>query len=400
MPSFSTEERQLLDDSLHGFLTANYSFERWRKISRAPEMEGFGRTEWAKYAELGWLGVALPEAAGGAGGGMTELAIVMAAAGHYLVLEPLLGTIVLGAGAIEQVGTPAQGGNLLPQIAAGRLLLAFCHTEPGAGYARDWVCTVARRDSGGFCIDGEKTFALGAHAADTLVVSARLGSPKGPVGLFLVPRSASGVRLNVAPALDGRLGATVSLTGARVAADAKLGDGDEDRLGAIDRLIDRGAVAVCAEACGAMAAVTQATVAYLKTRQQFGQPLSKFQVLQHRLVDMSVAGEEARAVVHAALQALDDDAPRAQGSVWMAKAQTARSARFVGGQAVQLHGGMGMTDELAIGHYYKRLTLCETLFGDGEWYLKQIGTTAAAATTPSDEDRQGAVGADAHRPKV
>jgi alkylation response protein AidB-like acyl-CoA dehydrogenase len=257
--------------------------------------------------------------------------------------------------------------------------MAFCHAEPGAGYARDYLRAVARVDGSDFLIDGEKTFALGAHAADTLIVSARMGSDKGPVRLFLVPRAARGVRLNVAPALDGRLGATVSLSGAKVAADAKLGDGDEDMLGAIDRLIDRGAIAVCAEACGAMAAVTQATVEYLKTRQQFGQPLSKFQVLQHRLVDMSVSGEEARAIVHAALQALDDNAPDAQRAVWAAKVQTARSARFVGGQAIQLHGGMGMTDELAIGHYYKRLTLCETLFGDGEWYLKQIGSAAAAS---------------------
>jgi len=378
MPSFSAEERQLLDDSLQGFLAENYSFERWKKLARGPEMEAFGRAEWARYAELGWLGVALPESAGGAGGGMTELGIVMAGAGRHIVLEPLLGTIVLGAGAIELAGTPGQREKLLPQIAAGRQLMAFCHAEPGAGYARDYVHAIARADGSGFVIDGEKTFALGAHAADTLVVSARSGSEKGPVCLFLVPRTASGVGLNVAPALDGRLGATVRLTGSKVAADARLGDG-ENMLGVIGRLIDRGAIAVCAEACGAMAAVTQATVEYLKTRQQFGQPLSKFQVLQHRLVDMSVSSEEARAVVHAALQALDDNAPGAQRAVWAAKVQTARSARFVGGQAIQLHGGMGMTDELAIGHYYKRLTLCETLFGDGEWYLKQIG--AAAATS-------------------
>jgi alkylation response protein AidB-like acyl-CoA dehydrogenase len=310
---------------------------------------------------------------------MTELGILMAGAGRHLVLEPLLGTIVLGAGAIELAGTPAQREELLPQIVAGKHLMAFCHAEPGAGYARDWVRAVARRDGSDFVIDGEKSFALGAHAADTLVVSARLGSDTGPISLFLVPRTASGVRLNIAPALDGRPGATVSLAGAKVAANARLGSGDQDMLGVIDRLIDRGAIAVCAEACGAMAAVTQATVEYLKTRQQFGQPLSKFQVLQHRLVDMSVSGEEARAVVHAALQALDDDAPNAQRAVWTAKVQTARSARFVGAQAIQLHGGMGMTDELAIGHYYKRLTLCETLFGDGDWYLKQIG--AAAATS-------------------
>ena len=379
MPSFSAEERQLLDESLNGFLAENYSFERWRKLARGPEMEGFGRAEWARYAELGWLGVALPEAIGGAGGGMTELGIVMAGAGRHMVLEPLLGTIVLGAGAIELAGTRAQREAQLPQIAAGTLMLAFCHAEPGAGYARDYVHAIARRDGSGFVIDGAKTFALGAHAADRLIVSARIGSAEGPVCLFIVPRTANGVGLNVAPALDGRPGATVSLVGAKVPADAKLGDGEADMLGVIDRLMDRGAIAVCAEACGAMAAVTQATVEYLKTRQQFGQPLSKFQVLQHRLVDMSVSGEEARAVVHAALQALDDDAPNAQRAVWAAKVQTARSARFVGGQAIQLHGGMGMTDELAIGHYYKRLTLCETLFGDGEWYLKQIGAAAAAS---------------------
>jgi alkylation response protein AidB-like acyl-CoA dehydrogenase len=303
----------------------------------------------------------------------------MAGAGRHLVLEPLLGTVVLGAGAIELAGTPAQREKLLPPVAGGSQLTAFCHAEPGTGYARDYVRAVARRDGGSFVIDGSKTFALGAHAADTLVVSARIGSDTGPVGLFLVPRTATGVRLTVAPALDGRPGATVGLAGVRVEADARLGDQDDDMLGVIDRLIDRGAIAVCAEACGAMAAVTQATVEYLKTRQQFGQPLAKFQVLQHRLVDMSVAAEEARAVVHAGLQALDDEAPGAQRAVWAAKVATARSARLVGGQAIQLHGGIGMTDELAIGHYYKRLTLCETLFGDAEWYLKQIG--AAAATS-------------------
>jgi alkylation response protein AidB-like acyl-CoA dehydrogenase len=378
MAIFSAEERQLLHDSLNAFLRENYPFERWKKLARGPEMEGFGRTEWAKYAELGWLGVALPEWASGAGGGMTELGIVMAAAGRHMVLEPLLGTIVLGARAIEEAGTQTQRATLLPLIATGRLVLAFCHAEPGGGYARDYVHTVARQEGSEFIVDGEKSFALGAHAADTLIVSARLGSQAGPLGLFLVPRVADGVRLNVAPALDGRLGATIGFAGARLARSAWIGDGEEDRLGMIDTLTDRGAIAACAEACGAMAAVTEATVDYLKTRQQFGQPLAKFQVLQHRLVDMSVSGEEARAIVHAALQALDDNAPHAQRAVWAAKVQTARAARFVGGQAIQLHGGMGMTDELAIGHYYKRLTLCETLLGDAEFYLKKLATTATA----------------------
>lgn len=377
MPSFSTEERELLQDSLDSFFTREYGFERWRELARG-SARGFGDDAWRSYAELGWLGVALPETAGGAGGGMTELAIVLAACGRHIALEPLLGTIVLGAGAIELAGSRDQRDALLPEIAAGGKLLAFCHAEPDAGYARRRVRSIARRTADGYILDAHKGFALGAHAADTLVVSARLGSETGPVALFIVPRDAAGVALNTAPALDGRLGATVRLSGVRLPVATLLGD-EGDKLEIVDRLLDRGAIAVCAEACGAMAAATQATVDYLKGREQFSQPLSKFQVLQHRLVDMNLAGEQARAIVHAALEALDAEAPDAQRAVWLAKVQTARSARFVGAQSLQLHGGMGMTDELAVGHLYKRLCLCETLFGDGEWYLSQLGPAATRA---------------------
>jgi alkylation response protein AidB-like acyl-CoA dehydrogenase len=372
MPSLSSEERQQLNDSLIELLTDKYSFEHWKKIARAPGGEGFGRAEWKLFAEMGWLGIALPEEAGGSAGGMTELGIVMAAAGRFIVLEPFLGTVVLGAGAIEKAGNAKQRG-MLAEIAAGNLILSFCHSEPGGGYARDWVKTVASRDGSGYSLNGEKTFVIGAHAADKLIVSARIGSETGPVGLFVIPRTAAGLSLIPAPALDGRPGAAVRLSGVKVGADARLGDRETCQLEVVSAVIDRGVIAACAEAVGAMAAVTSQTVEYLKTRQQFGQALSKFQVLQHRLVDMSVSTEEARAIVHAALQALDDGSPDAARTVWMAKVKTAQCARFVGGQGIQLHGGMGMTDELSIGHYYKRLTMCETLFGDSEWYLKQIG---------------------------
>ncbi len=375
MPSLSSEERQQLHDSLLEMLTDKYPFEHWKKVARSPGGEGFGRAEWKQYAEMGWLGIALPEEAGGSNGGMTELGIVMAAVGRFMLLEPFLGTVVLGAGAIERAGTAKQK-EMLGRIAAGDLILAFCHYEPGSGYERDYVNTVATKDGAGWKLDGDKTFAVGAHAADLLLVSARIGSAKGPVGLFLVPRSAAGVALNQAPAFDGRLGAALRLEGVKLGADARLGDSDVDQLATLDAVIDRAAISACAEAVGAMAAVTDITVEYLKTRQQFGQPLSKFQVLQHRLVDMSVSTEEARAIVHAALQALDDDDPKAERLVWMAKVKTTQCARFVGSQGIQLHGGMGMTDELVVGHYYKRLTMCETLFGDGEWYLKQIGAAA------------------------
>ncbi len=375
MPSFAADDRQMLHDSLTELLADKYAFEHWKKLARGPGSEGFGRAEWKQFAEMGWLGIAIPEAQGGAGGGMTELGIVMAAAGRHIVLEPLLATVVLGAGAIEKAGNADQQ-KLLSDVAAGNLLLAFCHSEPGGGYARDYVNTVARKGSGGYVLDGEKAFALHANVADKLVVSARIGSGSGPVALFLVPRTAAGVTLNQAPAFDGRPGATVKLAGVAVPATDKLGDGETDQMAIIDDVIDRGVIASCAEAVGAMASVTDQTVEYLKTRQQFGQPLSKFQVLQHRLVDMSVSTEEARAIVHAALQALDDNAANAKKLVWMAKVKTAQCARFVGGQGIQLHGGMGMTDELSIGHYYKRLTMCETMFGDGEWYLRKVGAAA------------------------
>jgi len=376
MPAFSSEERQLLNDSLRDLLADKYTFEHFKKLARAEDGDGFGRADWATYAEMGWLGVCLPESVGGAGGGATELGIVMAGAGRFLLLEPFLGTIVLGASAIEKAGTPDQQ-KLLGDIAEGKLTLAFCHAEPDGGYARDYVQTIARRDGDGYVLDGAKAHTISAHAVDTLVVSARLGSEKGPVALFLVPRASAGIKLAPAPALDGRRGAAVAFNGVRVPASARLGTRDADLLPVIGEILDRGAIAVCAEAVGAMAQVTQISVDYLKTRKQFGQTLSKFQVLQHRLVDMSVATEEARAIVHAALQAIDDGDSQARQAIWKAKIKTAQSARFVGGQAIQLHGGMGMTDELVVGHYYKRLVLCESLLGDGEWYLKQLATDLA-----------------------
>ena len=373
MPAFAPEERQLLHDSLQDFLGDKYTFEHFRALTRDDAPDGFDRSLWAEYANLGWLGIALPEEHGGAGGGATELGILMAGVGRHMLLEPFLGTIVLGAAAIERAGTEDQKARLA-DIAAGNHLIAFCHGEPDAGFARDYLTTIARPDGDAFVLDGEKSFALHAHAADTLLVSARVGSADGPTALFLVPRASDGVHLSPAPAIDARRGAAVRLEGAKA---QRLGANDADQSALIDDLIDRAVIAACAEACGAMAAVNEITVEYLKTREQFGQPLSKFQVLQHRLVDMSVTAEEARAATHAALQALDDGAPNAQRAIWAAKVQTARSARFVGAQGIQLHGGMGMTDDLNIGHYYKRLSYCEALFGDADWYLAQLGAQAA-----------------------
>lgn len=374
MTQFSTFERQLLDDNLQSLLEDTYGFAQWQ-IRCKDQGTADDRSPWRSYAELGWLGVALPESVGGSGGGMTELGIVMAACGRHMALEPLIGTIVLGSGAIDAAGTEDQKADLLKKIAAGDLTLAFCHAEPHAGYARDFVETIAQPTGDGYVLDGRKTFSIGAQCADKLIISARIGSLHGPVGLFLVTRQDKGVTLNVAPALDARLGATVELSATSLAGSALLGEDHSDRLELIDHLIDLGAIAACAEACGAMAEATQLTVNYCKIRQQFGQPLSKFQVLQHRLVDMNIACEEARAIVHAALEALDSGSAGAQRFVWLAKVQTALAARFVGAQSLQLHGGVGMTDAVKVGHLYKRLCVCEALFGDADWYLRCLAET-------------------------
>ncbi len=371
MPGFDSDERKLLDESLQDYFSDTYDFEAFKRHLRDEEGPGHNTQAWAQYAAQGWLGVALPEDVGGIGAGVTELGIMLAAAGRYLALEPFIATLATGAVAIDKAGTAGQR-NVLEEVAGGSQMLVFCHSEPEAGFARNHVATTAKKNGDGFLLNGTKTFTLHAHVADTLVVSARAGDRDGPVQLFLVPGNADGVSLNAAPGLDGRRGAAVALENVSVSSAGRLGDSDEDRLGLISTIIDHGVLAACSEAVGAMAATTDLTVEYLKTREQFGQPLSKFQVLQHRLVDMSVATEEARAAVHAALQAVDDGRADAQRAIWHAKVQTCRSARFVGAQGVQLHGGMGMTDDLVIGHYYKRLSQLEAMFGDADWYLGQL----------------------------
>lgn len=374
MNAYSPEERKLLHDSIEEYFGDKYPAGHSVHLSRT-EPEGFGRGHWGDYARLGWLGLGAPEEAGGHGGGLTEAGILFASAGKHLAQEPLVETLVLGAGALMRLGGDQHAG-LVREVIAGERLLALLHYEADSGFDRARVTTIAAQSDGGFTLSGRKAFTLGAHAADMLVVSARIGGESGPVGLFLVPGDAPGVSRVASPCLDGRHGAIVSFEGVALGVDALLG-GEDDRLEEIDRLLDRAALATCAEAVGAMNAVAAATIEYLKTRQQFGRALSDFQVLQHRVVDMQLLTEQSRAMVHVALDAVDRGAPGAARMIWLTKVKVAQAARFVGAQGVQLHGGMGMTDELPIGHYYKRLAMCEALFGDADWHLDRIAETAA-----------------------
>jgi alkylation response protein AidB-like acyl-CoA dehydrogenase len=371
MSAFSVEERRLLNDSFNEYFRDNYGATRAVELARSGEPDGFGRKEWSDYADLGWLGLTIPEASGGSDGGLTEAGIFFAAAGRYLAQEPLIQTLVLGAGAISRLGTPEQQ-SLLQKIAEGKHLVGFMHAEPASGYDRLHVTTVAQPTEDGFLITGEKSFSLGAHSADTLIVSARIGSGEGPVGLLLVPGDAENMELVPAPALDGRHGAAAHFDSVAVGNASLLGNDRADRTTDIDSLLDHGTLAVCADALGAMVAATEITTEYLNTREQFNKKLSEFQVLQHRIADMKVYCEEARVVIHAALSAVDENDPDAKLAIWRAKVQTARAGRFIGGQGIQLHGGMGMTDEMPVGHYYKRLTMCEAMFGDAEWHLDRL----------------------------
>ncbi len=314
---------------------------------------------------MGWLGLAIPESLGGLGGGMTALAVLMQASGRGLLTTPLLATLVLGAGAIELAGDDSQRQAFLPAVAAGELMLALAHQEPASGHDLHSVACVAESGDGGYRLSGKKRLVLHAASAHQLVVSARLGAA-GPISLFMVPADSEGLSLNPYRLLDGRPAADITLDHTFVPEENRLAA--EDAGSAIDRLHQRAAAAVCAEACGAMTALNDTTLEYVKTRRQFGTAIGSFQVIQHRLVDMVVAQQEALAITGTAVTALDYHWDNARELVAAAKVRTSRAGRFIGEQGVQLHGGMGMAEELPVGTYLKLLLTNGTLFGDADWH--------------------------------
>lgn len=359
-----SEEQQLLKASVERLLDEHYGFEQRRGYAQEPD--GFSRTLWVRFAEFGLLGLPFEEKHGGVGGGAVESMIVMEAFGRALVLEPYLATVVLCGAALRLGGSEAQRERLLPAIAAGEKLLAFAHAEPQARYDLADVGTTARKDGGGYVLDGGKTLVLHGDSADDLIVSAR--SPDG-LALFLVDAAAKGVARRGYPTIDGQRAAEVTLSGVRVAADAIIGEPGQ-ALPLVERIADIAIAATCAEAVGAMAAMHELTVEYLKARKQFGVPIGKFQVLAHRAADMLIALEQARSMAMlAAMTAEETDPAERRKAISAAKVQICNSGRIVGQQAIQLHGGIGMTFEYKLGHYFKRITAIESLFGDAAHHL-------------------------------
>jgi alkylation response protein AidB-like acyl-CoA dehydrogenase len=365
-----TDEQRQLRDTLQRYIAKEYDFDARRKLART-EL-GYSREHWQAFADLGLLALTLPEAHGGLGGNAIDTMVAMEALAPALVLEPYLATAVICGGLIADAGTDAQKDLLLPALGAGELLFAFAHLEPDTRYELNHVATTARGDGEGYVLNGVKTVVQAGGQADRLIVSARTaGGARDDAGisLFVVDRGAPGVGVRQYPTQDGTRAAEITLTGVRVGAGARLGEAGR-ALPAIEHAIDRGIAALCGEAVGIMAALNAATLEYLKTREQFGGPIGRFQALQHRMVDMFIAAEETRSMaILASVGVQSADPAERRRAVSMAKARIGQSSRFVGQQAVQLHGGMGVTDDLVVSHWFKRLTTIDLLFGDAGHHL-------------------------------
>jgi alkylation response protein AidB-like acyl-CoA dehydrogenase len=375
-----TEEQTAIQDSLKRYLAKDYAFEQRRALTKTPL--GHSAEAWATYAELGILALPFPESAGGLGGNAVDTMLIAETLGASLALEPFLSTVVLAGGLINEIGTPAQRDTLLAGITQGALQVALAHSEPGARYAANHVAATAKKDGAGWSLSGHKAVVLGAPSADKLLVSARTSGSAfdaNGVSLFVVDAKAAGITVRAYATQDSQRAGEVLLKDVKVGADALVGAVNQ-ALPAIEHAIDRGIAALCAEAVGVMAALNAATLEYLKTRKQFGQPIGKFQALQHRMAEMAIATEHARSMaLLAAVKVESADVAERRRNVSAAKAYIGQSARTVGQGAVQMHGGMGVTDELIVSHFFKRLTVINATFGDADHHLGKFSDSLLVA---------------------
>lgn len=371
--SFS-EEQTLLRNSVAKFLADNYTFEKWRKFTRSEQ--GRDTANWQHFAELGLLAASLPEDFGGLGGGAIDNMVVMEEFGKALVIEPFVSTVVVGGGLIARDGAAALKDEFLPKIAAGESIIAFAFAEPKSRFNLADVSTTAKKQGDSYILNGHKSVVLGAPSADTLVVTARTaGSIREANGItvFLVDKNAKGISTRDYSTVDGQRASEITFENVEVPATRVIGAVDQG-LALIERASDEAIAAHCAEATGAMKVLVDTTVEYSKTRKQFGVPIGKFQALQHRMVDMFTAYEQSVSMTLMVTLHLGEDASARKKAASAAKVQIGRAGRFVGQEAVQIHGGIGMTDELNVGHYFKRLTMLDTLYGNVDHHLKRYAS--------------------------
>lgn len=368
-----TEEQRMLRDGAQRFIRDQYSFEQRRHPGVSADE--FREANWRRYAELGWLSLSLPEDVGGFGFDFVDTAILAIELGRGLVLEPFVSTAVLAARIIDQSGAAEQRQSLLPAIAEGSRRIALAYLERDGRYDPMRIATTAVATAGGFRLDGDKLMVLDAPVSDGLIVTARL---EDGIGLFLVPCDAAGVRLRPYSLIDGGQAADVAFSDVALDRAALLVEPDR----AVDVLedgLDRAVLAQVAEALGAMAAVLDLTAEYLKTRRQFGQAIGRFQALQHRMAEMLVKVEDTRSMLYRGIAHLDAPAAERRAAVSAAKVVGAEAGAFVGAQGIQLHGGIGVTDEHSISHYFKRLLTLEKSYGDIDWHLARFTEAAGPA---------------------
>ncbi len=364
------EQQTLIEDSAQAFLAAEHG----------PAQRGYGSAGdalaprlWPAFAEMGWLGLPLPESAGGFGGGAMDTGLLMRAFGRHGVNAPFHGNVLLAARLLAALGSAPQQAQWLPAIMAGERRVAFAHDESHTGdpWAPRQTCAMRVGDGDGWLLHGAKILAVGAPGADALLVSARLPEPAQATGLFVVPLPSPGLRLASCSMADGALAADVRMDGVRVGNDGLLDVADAGP--ALERVLAEGLIALCWEACGAMQAALELTVAHTRQREQFGRPLSSFQVVQHRLAEMAVCCEEAQAACELAALRIDGGADDVPAAASMARSKVGRAARFVAQEAVQLHGAMGVSEELPVAALFRKLTQFQQLGGATAWHGARLG---------------------------
>ncbi|MCE9650454.1 MAG: acyl-CoA dehydrogenase family protein [Parvibaculum sp.] len=371
-----TEEQTLLRNSVQSLLADKYDFDTRRKIVKSAD--GWSPAMWKQFAELGLLAAPFSEEMGGLGGGSIETMILMEEFGRHLVVEPFVETVVIAGGFLREGASKAQADAHIPGIVDGSTVWAFAYAEPQGRYNLADLVTTAKKDGAGYTLNGYKAVVLGAPWAQKLIVTARTSGgqrDRDGVSVFIVDKNAPGVSTRDYPTVDGRRASEITFENVKVGADALIG-AEGKGLPLVEKVTDQAIAALSAEAVGCMGELNKATVEYCKTRKQFGVPIGKFQVLQHRMVDMFMAYEQSVSMTYMVnLKLEESDAERVKAAAG-AKVQIGKAGRFVGQQSVQLHGGMGMTDELNVGHYFKRLTMIDTQFGNVDHQLKRYSQAA------------------------
>ena len=367
-----TEEQKMIQQSVERFVQENYDLTNRIKISA--EEPGFSKDYWSSMAELGWLGLAFDEEDGGFGGNQIDTLVVMEQFGKGLVLEPFLANIVLGGGAIKRGGSELVKQSILPDLIEGKLQVTLAYAEEQSRFDLEDVATSAREDSESFVLNGKKSMVLNAESADKIVVVARTSGSQvdeNGISLFLVDANADGIEKENFPTVDGLRASEISFKDVVVSSENLVGKKDEGFE--ILRAVTNDAIlAIAAEAVGAMEVLYKDTVEYTQQREQFDHPLSDFQVLQHRMVDMFMEYEQCKSLLFRATMETVQDPVLSQRTVHALKHLIGKSGIFVGESAVQLHGGMGVTEELRIGHFFKRLLVIDSQFGNSDFHLEKF----------------------------